>query len=382
MQQTKRTIKKEKTQFRLPQINSTINNRRRKAKYSSRSSGSTKKNNTQISFLATTLNEIPHLKVDNTLGIGIFKDGGTAEQLIKDIYPIIKDDIDIFLHTKYFTEDTEPIDFAQWMLTMYSYSQNNSNWSVEYEEDKFLLKTIVDYNNDEIGHSCELDFLPKLERVNLNLSEMLIGTFSLLYRKFDIPFYFNEDIDHCVCIAEENISEMENEKDDDDRAYVKHLKQQIEYYTVGDPIICGDKIKESGVSIEKLNSYVSVFKPKEDYEVRIIEIIKHSLEIINNYHEPFHNYVHFTEEEKSDGLPGSPYGYAMMGWSYSGGRFLNDILEQDMEDRFQSDCEMFGTIPFRRLIVNNEHDKECKFPFEYLKLLNNLCSLEQVIERL
>lgn len=67
-----------------------------------------------------------------------------VRKAINDIYPTIKDDIDVFLHVKNYTEQTKPTLVLNDILKFYSES-TSENWLLINEKKKYKIKQIYTY---------------------------------------------------------------------------------------------------------------------------------------------------------------------------------------------------------------------------------------------
>jgi len=348
----------------ISQVNSVTNSNRNKKRHIARSRGTKGKSVAYVNFLTTnSLKDIKSLRLDYLNQAGLFQDGVSPIDLIKEYYPIMKDDISIFLHTKSFNENTDPIDFLDWMFRCYEEIHSEAVWSMEEEG----IKRLYDYNIAEEGHSVGIDFYPMIKEENPMLYDLMVGILGLLYRQFQVPCFWNADFDCTEEMVEQELEEMlEIKGKDKDKDSIKRYKHYIEEYTKGNHKMVENDIKEKTFNMKLYN----LFRPKNSKEKTCKVFIDWSLKLLAKYPETkFWDFYHATEDEFNDGSPVMPSDYCAIGWRYDDDE---DPFSYHDSQNTQMMWENYGTIPFRHVEMNNEDKEQSCFPYDWIYALEYL----------
>ena len=374
---TKKTIKNKNSKKKRTQFDSFNNNRICKNKRITRNRKKSFKNVAFTNFYRTNnLKELTNLEYQFILKKGLFSENQTPEQVIKEIYPYIKNDVSIFLHTKNFTEETKPIEFLSWMINSFN-EVCEDNWDILYEDEKYHLEIFYDYDCPDSGYSAELKFLETIEEKDLNCFGLLIDLFGLFHAKLSIPFYFNcSDHENALQCAKDDFEELKENGDEDD---ICGYQENIDCYTSGTYYVYGEYIKNSKTTLIQLKSKVKSFKPKTELEKSVFNLLEKGLNLLD-YKCNFFDFIHTTSEELEDSYAVYPFQYMMFGWDYDEdcGNRVPWFLNQDI----QSCWNEGGTLPFRQEIINNEDVKISQFPIDYMDVLNSVFEIEKIVRRL
>lgn len=378
--QTTRTKSKtsENSKQKRTQFNRFVNNRIDKSKNKSRINRKSRKNAPYINFLRTNnLKPLSSIKVDLILKQGIFSEEQNVVKVIKDIYPFIKKDISILLHTKNFAENTEPIDFLSWMIESYDTVKEFDDWDIiRNENGNYYLKSVVDYNMDDRGYSAQLKFLEVVQRENEKLFDLFIGMFGLFYKELKSPFYFNcSDFEQALDCAEDDLTHcLESDMNEEEREW---CIQELDYYNNGNPHIFGEYIKHSEMTLEQFKVKLKRFKPKTELDKLADTFFEKALKLFN-YNNKFSDFIHLNNEE-DDQCPIMPFQYVMFGWNYDEDE---SKVAWFVEQNLQMNWQEYGSIPFRTEIINNEDKELSMFPYDYLDMMDSIFEIERLAKRL
>jgi len=371
--QEKSDQEKEKSRFKLAQSNRTHYSNGNQIKDSRRNIKRKRKGITFPPVFGTNniILQKSNIQVKSLIGSGVFE-YGTVDEIIRDIYPVIKDDISIFLHTRAFNELTKPFEFLEWMIKSFNDVTDSKECSLDYslENKKFILKEIIEVEKLKCrGYSPELNFLVELMKTNRNLYSLFIGLFGLFKSELQAVFYFdNDEIDNIFETLEEEL------KWSDEEDFQKN-KDILEDYKSGNPKIVETEIKSSKMTVDELYVSLIKFSAKTVDELKCVEFIKESL-ILFDYKESFFDYVHFVGNELELGQPVSPMDYMSFGWSYDNENWVDSYL---MEENNQNYHE-YGIVPARREIINGNHNDETQFIHKFGEMLDNLCVISELIK--
>jgi len=258
---------------------------------------------------------------------GLFQNGASPIDLIRDLYPIMEDDLSIFLHSKVYNEKTDPIDFLQWMLNCYEEIHHEANWTIDAEYGTGIFHTwrMYDYDIGECGESIPIDFMPKLKKENLKIYKLMAGMISVMVDRFGIPAYWNDD---------------END--------IKRIKFNKKIF---DALI-----------------------PKNKLEQACVDFIKTSLGVIEQYpNEHFHKYLHMREDEGEDGTPITPVETCGILWDYDDDNRVASVVKMGVQSRWEN----YGSIPLRYQVKDDGDDRPSLFPYELINLLKLLGEVSQ-----
>jgi len=362
--QTETRKKKKQDRQSISQFNSINNSRRNQKQPITRNRRAKGKSITYVNFLTTnSIRDIKSLKLDYLNEKGLFQNGVSPIDLIKKLYPIMKDDISIFLHSKSFNENTDPIDFLDWMFRCYEEIHSEAIWSIEDEG----IQRMYDYQIAEGGHSVGIDFYPTIKEENPMLYDLMVGIIGLLHGQFNVPCFWNADNDYTDEMVEEELREMlEMKGADRDKKAIRIYKDYIKEYKTGNYKIVENDIKGSSFNMK----LYKLFKPKNNKEKSCKEFIENALKLLAKYPETkFWDFYHATEEEFNDGCPVMPSDYCAIGWRYEDD---DDPYSRYDSQNTQINWENYGALPFRWIEMNEEDKEESYFPYEWIYLLNNL----------
>ena len=362
--QTKTCEKKKEGRESISQFNKFTNSLGNKNRPLTRSRRTKRKSATYVNFYTTnSLKDIKSLRLDYLNQKGLFQDGVSPIDLIKEYYPVMKNDISIFLHTKSFNENTDPIDFLDWMFRCYEELHTEAVWTME---DKGIQR-MYDYRIMEEGHSVGIDFYPTIKEENPMLYDLIAGILGLLNGQFQVPCFWNADIDYVKETVEVELEEMlEIKGKNRDKESIKRYRQYIKEYTKGNYKMVEEDIRETIFN----GKLYKLFKPKTKKEKACKKFIENALKLLTKYPKTkFWNFIHTTEEELEEGSPVMPYDYCAIGWRYDDN--YDPYSWHDMQCT-QMNWENYGAIPFRYVRMNEEDDEPSKFPYEWIYLLEDL----------
>ena len=110
--QTKESKTNKENTIIKKQLDKLIDIRINAKKNISRSKSEKEKNDSNVELFATDcIKELEPIRIKSLLGVDQFENTGNVIDIIKDIYPHIKDDVSLFKGTKVFNEQTEPHEF-------------------------------------------------------------------------------------------------------------------------------------------------------------------------------------------------------------------------------------------------------------------------------
>ena len=366
----KETCKKKNKKRKLSQVNSSINNRRNEINSISRDRQRKKRKSfAYVNFLTTnSLKDLSSLQIDNYGNKSLFKENITPEELIKSLYPIIKKDIDCFLHSKVFNKKTKPIEFLNWMLKCYEDVYPDVFWEIyqSHSNNSYHIRKVYDYNHGEGGHSVGINFMPILEKENKVLYKHMAGILKLLIKSFNIPTYWcNEELEYAIDVVECEIEEcLGMPKDSQDKEEMERLEHFVNDYKGGNVISVQADILSSTFNQEK---YLK-FKPKNGKEKACKIFIDNALKLLEWTDVSFNDFVHTTSLESEEGMPVTPYEYCAIGWSYE----EDDPIAWNMHQSIEMNWNEYGSIPFRYFSIDKDETEESSFPYDWIALLDDL----------
>jgi hypothetical protein len=240
-------------------------------------------------------------------------------------------------------------------------------WSLEEEG----IQRMYDYQIAEEGHSVGIDFYPMIKEENHMLYGLMVGIIGLLYNQFHIPIFWEKDFDYTDEMIKSELGEMMEQKDEDkDDDTINNYVHYIEEYTTGNYKMIKDDIEGKPFNMK----LYKLFKPKNKKEETCKKFIENALDLLAKYPETkFYDFYHATEDEFNDGAPVTPEDYAAIGWRYDD----DDPFSWHDSQYTQMNWENYGSIPFRRIEMNNEDKDESLFPYEWISLLNDLQDVGQ-----
>lgn len=361
-----------KQENRISLFNSTSDNRKHKIKPISRNKRKGRKSATYVNFLTTnSLKNIPALKLDYIDQKGLFKDGANPIDLIKDLYPILIEDISIFLHSKVFNKDTDPIEFLTWMLKCYEEIYPDTYWEIEADSmGNYHFFRTYDYDIGDVGESVPIDFMPKLKKYNLKLYRMVAGMLGVLKGKYNIPCYWeDDDFNQAIEVCEGELEQLYLEKREDrDEEAILALEQSIYDSDKGGAV-------ETQLELEKQKFNYKVFKaykPKTNLDKDCVKFIQHSLYLMDEFpNENFWKYIHFTSQNEDDGWPITPGETCSLLWNYDEGDWVANYVQMNVQSRWEN----YGSIPFRFVVKDNDNDEPSMFPYEWINVLQVLAEI-------
>jgi hypothetical protein len=382
MQRTKE--KKNRTNRQaVSQQNKLVNNRRSIFKNITRNNRKKGKSNAYVNFLTSnSLKKINCFDVISIISDNLIN--SSIIQIIKDIYPVIKDDISIFLHQKSFNENTSPAEFLHWMLSSYENVYSECQWDIYSKNNKHHIIKVYDYDHNEMGQAISLDFLPFLKKENIHLYKMITCLLSNLYHKLNVPFYFdNEEIDDAIEHIECEINDignellntaLSNEHKNEVRREIILMEETIQEHKTGYAKEVENDIRKnfSNFSLIDLQIKIESYLPESSKEKDCIIFLKEALKLFK-YKDNLSKYVHIHQSEWENSIPITPNDYACMGWNYDDdnpvSKYLNMIHESNWNES--------GSVPYRYSEIDNEDVKPSKLPIDYLKVLELLCNVEK-----
>jgi hypothetical protein len=372
--QRETSAKNKETRSKTPHVNRILNNGKYGKKHIKRNIKKKSKSNTTISISRIdNLKPINFIEIDYILKRGLFEEGGSPETIIKDIFPVIKEDIDVFFKEDIFNKDTQPADFLYWMLQCYDDVQDEP-WDIAYydRDEKFHIETYYEYNDIGCeGKSVGLRFMPELKKKNEDLFWLLVALLSCL-KNTGVPFWFNnmmheQAIDSVAWNLEDCIEDFDKDEETDAR-------NALAEYKCGEPYVLKSQIEDCNISLSELILELKDFKPKNKLERKCKNILDLGIELALTG-KSFPNFIHVTKEEYDYGWPGTANEYACLGWSYE----KTCPIAYEESNFYESSTNEYGVAPFRELFLDSEKITKSKFPEIYVKMLNKIREVEEEI---
>jgi len=320
----------------------------------------TKRSSTELFVRSNNLEHIPFIIESEDVC-------ENAVDIIKDIYPIIKDDISIFMSPT-FTEYTQPIEFLRWMMECYT--ELYEEWEITEELDKFVIRRCINYPIDAVGYSLELKFINEVS--DKRMRNLLISCFSLL-KKFGVPFWEHQyGIEAAEQIINDQLEEALMQKNDNrNEEEIQYLEDGLQ--EIKDMESLAKELDDNTVTIEQF------IEAKNNY-IKENEIHKDITDFFSKFEEfvvmedSLMNYIFSFDYELEDGNPIMPYEYAQIAYnlcdSSAVGQQLNEFSTMNYNES--------GALPFRNEIVNEVEGVLKDFPFKYVELLNLSIKLERI----
>ena len=362
------------TRSKTPYINRVVDNDQYGKKHIKRNIKKKPKSNTTVSiFRIDNLKPINFLEMDYILKRGLFEVGGNPSKIIEDIFPIIKEDIDVFLKEDIFSEDTQPVDFLYWMLLCYDDVKDNY-WDITYydRDEKFHIETHYEY--DDIGcegQSVGLRFMPELKKKNKDLFWLLVALLSCL-KNMGMPFWFNNMMhEQAIDSIKWNLEDCLEEFDEDEETDARNILAE---YECGEPFELKNDIENYNIPLSQLISECQEFDAENELELKCKKVVELGIELAL-MNKSFPNFIHVTKEEYDYGWPGTANEYACLGWSYE--RTCPVAYEENVF--YESSTNEYGVAPFRELFLDSENITKSEFPKIYIKLLNILSEVEEEV---
>ena len=284
-----------------------------------------------------------------------------AEQIIKDIYPIIKDDISIFIN-KEITKETKPIDFLSWMMRCYT--ELYDEWEI-VKTSKYIIRRFIDYDIEPIGYSVEIKFVKSIkDRI---LYELLIGAFSLLKKK-NVPFWDNYSIEmtHDTIYSELEELLMEKERDE---SHIEYLEDGMKELSDMENLI--NEIKHNNMTYDEFVAIKNNFIKTTKYEslVNFFNYLEDFLKIDDN----IFNYSLYFHSDVDEGNPIMPFEYAQISYCLDDSNAVGWNLNQYSTSNYNE----YGALPFRSVVENEVENAMSDYPYKYIEMLNLALRIEQ-----
>lgn len=372
--QKEKQNKKIKKRRKLHKLNcSKINSSRKRRKYNNRIKTKKRNSKANVSFLnSNTIKEIS----SNNIGFIRNENEHNSLEIVKSLYPKIKNDIDIFFNYKTFNDKTSPDEFLIWILKMYKEVNNNCELELVYTKNGYDIASYYDIEEYSYsGRSAELNFLPSIKDFDEDLFNMYICLFNILNNKYHVPFYFNDDaIERSIEIVEEELYNQEelNKKD------VDFMKKSLKEYQEGSYLLIEDLIRKNKTSEKDLKKHIDNYEPLDELQKKHFKVIKdcfyNLINIFDNI--SFNDLVFLTKKELKEYTPITPYDYCKLGWSYDEDNIINRYAEMERESIYNE----YGIAPFRLKYLSNniiddfKKDKRYLFLREYCLFLESLYS--------
>lgn len=388
MQKAHKETRSSTNRKKSSRFNRFSDNLRNKKQFISRNPRKKRKNTSNVSFLtANSLKVISALEMDYFFGEGLFQNGVTPTELIKKLYPIMREDLDVFLHTEVFNEETEPIHFLNWMLQFYEELHYEPQWLIEDDgRGKYHVYRIYDYGNDEMGSSVGLQFMPQIKEENKIIYGFLTGALKLLIG-YGIPFYWHDDeLEYAIDMVEGDIEEYKADLKDLDnvgdeecsvpeenrperrkeiKEYMRDTKRCLKEYKNGAVAQTQKDIEGAKFSKLKYKKFIAR-TPLEEVCKTFIDNI---LIFIDEYSEDnLMRYIHLHKNESEEGMPIMPDKYCQVGWAFDD----DDLVSDKMSMLTQSTWNEYGSVPFRYMQVDDKESEISMMPFAWIELLSYL----------
>jgi len=319
------------------------------------------------------INSISNLKMHHTFGLGIFKDKNDIIQMIKDLYPIIKNRENAISGNEKFNEELEPIEFLHWILKRYDDTrQDYEEWTVSYNEEKKKFEIIYIYEYDDIGingRSQSLEFLLKVKEKNEALYELFVGYIRLIIDSISVPMWYNNsNFDYNLEYIEQTAKDyLEDDTEEDKEIGKSHLECVKKYKKPGgDAFELACSINSSKMIKSLFKKKIKNVKGKNKGERMIIDFLINNIGLINEK-EKLYSFWHIDREE-SDGNPVTFEDYACLMFSYD----EKDIFFKHSNEMYSMNANEYGVIPFRDYLVEGSNKKESELPRKYVKMLDDL----------
>jgi len=367
MQRTKE--KKNRTnRQKFSSINSIIDIKRNQIKHIPRGRRKKGASNANVNFLTSnSLKSINNIKLSSMIGEGLFND--SLSQVIKDIYPIIKDDISIFMQPN-FSENTDEADFLHWMLSCYEELYADEQWSLIYG-DKWILIRSIDYPIPEENTCPEFRFLYTKEshKDYQRINNLFIMFLSLSFRRGNAMWWDNHFHDMAIDQISERVEETISDPKYFDKEEINNIKDAMNESEFLASLQA--EIKGNTVSLKEFKGLINEFKPLNTIERRCIETFKNVIDTMNMGINPNnYSFVFLSEEEYH--TPLTPACYSYFGWALDdeGGWIGSDV------SMYMTSCwNEGGTSPFRDVIFNEKEKEFSDNPFLYTSMMNELQTL-------
>ena len=318
-----------------------------------------KRNTTELFLRSNNLKNLPF--VIDSLDVNI-----SAEDIIRDIYPMIQDDISFFISPN-ITSETPPIEFLRWM--MQCYTDIYGEWEITKDGNKYQLKRLIAYDIDAVGYSVETEFLGRVE--DIEMFNLLITSLSLM-RSVGVPFW---DGTYAVEMAQEmidmDIEELESMDDKDvDKEEFEGLKKGKKELIVMEGLI--NRIIADKVTFEDFIISKNELIEKKELDKSIVDLFN-CLEKFLKIDDNILNYSCFYDSDLDDGHPVMPHEYAHIAYSLDDNSAIGYRLNQSSSDSYNN----YGALPFSCEVINEVEDIVSDYPHKYIELLNLFVKVEQ-----
>jgi hypothetical protein len=368
MQETKRkeiSIKR----HTISSLNSITNSNRNKIKHSKRNHRKTRKSLANVNFLTTnSLKSLSSIKISSITETSPFY--GQVTQVIEDIYPLIADDISVFMQPN-FGVDTDPADFLQWMLECYEDLYSDDNWSIT-NENKWILVRARDYPILEDNTCPEFRFLYTKEKHEdyQRINNLFILFLSLVYQNNGAMWwnsYFHD-------MTTDQIFDRYEETKTDPKYFEKETIEEIKDTVKEIEFLASlqKEIEANTITLVEFKGLINEFKPINTVEKRCIETFKNVIDTVSLGVNPAEYSFSFESEEEYS-PPLKPCDYSIFSWEVceDGG-----LIGLDISMYMTSYWNEGGTSPFRDLIINEKEDSGLKEePFMYYQMMEELQEL-------
>jgi len=321
------------------------------------------------------INSISSLKVDYQFKKGIFEDNDNIIKMIKDIYPVIYNNIPVY-EIDNFNENTKPIDFLNWILDRYlNTSPPGEKWTIFYNKDidKFLIEYIYEYDDIGIeGRSAPISFLLTLEKENKKLYELFIAYLHHVNKAINIPIYSNDyHYDDTLVYLEDDIEEMKNQDVDAEYAeeHLEDLKikeEDLKCYKEGNAFRIGQEITHCKISKNLLLETLKNYKVKKKIHKAILKLIKDNINLLHETEYKLNDF-YLNNEDDDEELSSAMFDqWACIIWS------LDDSVFNFMEQMYNDTAGNYGVIPFRIENTKGINNKIPDLPNRWINFLDEL----------
>jgi len=305
----------------------------------------------------------------------MFMGEATQIKIIKDIYPIIKDDISIFAGTKLFNEQTPPYEVLQWMIERFSDIVNHNDWEIVNAIDEYVIEIHQPYDDiPEQGHSFQFYTMYNLREQYPHVYEIFFHICSFLKHKIGLETWKDNELEYAIDICEQEVLNQEELMDDID---VDAYKESIKFYQEGPPEIVNNEINDCIVTdIGYLKLLLKQIDNVPDVIITILSQCIDKVEKLIELNKRIDEFIYIPKtEEYNDTNPLTLKTSHSIMWNCDD---EDDPIYSNIKFSNQSTWENYGIVGFYyNMILTKERSIADKSDFPYVlnKLMNLLCDL-------
>lgn len=303
-----------------------------------------------------TLKDKNYFDIAQKIGNPLF---GTEEMQIKainDIFPIIKNDIEIFFASKTFSDKTTPAEFLHQIISWYD-QVNNNKWHIKENNGKYVIREIHEHSDLADFHSFSADFLVYIDKIEPALSEGILTAINRL-QFMDVTLWNSRYEEAALAMMEEDGFLQEMYEEDREESL-----KVIEYYKNGDPAQFLERIHE----IRPTNYALSQLQAVNTHGLKSFEMFRDWAIDIIKYHrgpEETERLAHYTwvNEENSDMM--IPEDYLRISWN------TEDELYHSVCQDIDSHANEYGLLPLSEAVEIGSKQPISAFPNEICEFMD------------